>query len=177
MATKISLCIWTLTLTMFIYFFNWILFLYLHFKCYPLSQFTLWNPLIPFPLPLLLWGCFPPNHPLLTPRLGIPLYWDIEPFRNESLSSYWCLTRPSSATYAFGTMGPSMCTLCWRFSPWELWGVSGYFHSPLKHYELVKSLWASHTGPCVTELRRSWGGHIKVASLWTQILNNSWCQT
>ena len=28
-------------------------FLYLHFKCYPLSWFPLWKPLVPFPLPLL----------------------------------------------------------------------------------------------------------------------------
>jgi hypothetical protein len=41
--------------------------------------------------------------------------------RNKDLSSHGCLTRPSSATYAAGAMGPSMCTP-W-FNPWELWEV------------------------------------------------------
>jgi hypothetical protein len=29
----------------------------------------------------------------------------------KGLFSHWCPTRPSSATYAAGAMGPSMCTL------------------------------------------------------------------
>jgi hypothetical protein len=31
--------------------------------------------------------------------------------KTKNLSSHWCLTRPSSATYAAGAMGPSVCTL------------------------------------------------------------------
>jgi hypothetical protein len=30
--------------------------------------------------------------------------------RTKGLSSHWCMTRPSSATYAAGAMGPSMWT-------------------------------------------------------------------
>ena len=39
-------------------------FIYLHFKCYPPSQFSLHKPPIPrpLPLPLPLWWCFPPPH-------------------------------------------------------------------------------------------------------------------
>jgi hypothetical protein len=33
--------------------------IYLHFKCYPLSEFPLCKPLIPFPFIMLLWGCSP----------------------------------------------------------------------------------------------------------------------
>jgi hypothetical protein len=32
----------------------------------------------------------------------------------KGLSSHWCPTSPSSATYAAGAMGSSMCTLWWR---------------------------------------------------------------
>jgi hypothetical protein len=43
-----------------IYFIGY--FLYLHFKCFPLSRSPLWKPLIPFTLPLPLWG-YSPTHP------------------------------------------------------------------------------------------------------------------
>ena len=43
-------------------------FLYLHFKCYPLSWFPLQKPPIPCPLTLL-------TNPLLLPGPAIPLYW------------------------------------------------------------------------------------------------------
>jgi hypothetical protein len=42
--------------------------------------------------------------------------------RTKGLSSHWCLIRPSSATYAAGAMGCSMCTL------WKTFNV-GCFHS------------------------------------------------
>jgi hypothetical protein len=48
-------------------------FLYLHFKCLPLSWFPLWESPFPFPLPCSL------SHPLPIPGPGIPLYWGIEP--------------------------------------------------------------------------------------------------
>ena len=56
----------------FLYFFIR-QFLYLHFKCYPLSQFLLQNSPLPLPLHL------PPNPPTPIPGPDIPLYWDIEP--------------------------------------------------------------------------------------------------
>ena len=45
----------------------------------------------------------PPNHSTFHPRIPHRSFTDI--------SSHWCLTRPSSATYVAGTMGPSMCTI------------------------------------------------------------------
>jgi hypothetical protein len=53
-------------------YFNY--FLYLYFKCYPLSWFLLWKwkPPISSPSPCL------PTHSLLFPGPGIPLYWGIE---------------------------------------------------------------------------------------------------
>jgi hypothetical protein len=48
-------------------------FLYLHFKCYPLSSFLLQNPLFPSPYTCL------PTHPLPVPCPGIPLHWGIKP--------------------------------------------------------------------------------------------------
>jgi hypothetical protein len=41
-------------------------FIYLHFKCYPLSRFPLQKPCLPCSLPLLLWGCFPSYLPTPT---------------------------------------------------------------------------------------------------------------
>jgi hypothetical protein len=43
--------------------------------------------------------------------------------KTKCLSSHWCLTRPSSATYAVGATGHSICTPGWWFSPWVLWGL------------------------------------------------------
>jgi hypothetical protein len=57
-------------------------FMYLHFKCYPLSRFLVQNP------PLLPHSCFyegapTPTHPILPPRYGIPLHGGIEPSQNQ----------------------------------------------------------------------------------------------
>ena len=92
------------TVISFLFFFeNFIrYFLYLHFKCYPLSLFPLQNPQSPCPSPC------SATHPLLLPCPGIPLHWYNEP--SQDLSSLWCSTRLSSATYAARAMSPSMCT-------------------------------------------------------------------
>jgi hypothetical protein len=90
-------------------FFSFIgYFLYLHFKYYPLSRSPLWKPPIPSPLPLPLWGCYP--HSLL-PALAFPYTGALNTLRPKSYFSQWCPTRSSSATYAAGAMGPSMCIL------------------------------------------------------------------
>ena len=46
-------------------------FLYLQFKCFPLSRFPLWNPPIPFSYPFLYEAALPPtfSHP---PALAVP---------------------------------------------------------------------------------------------------------
>jgi len=77
----------------------------------PFSGFPFQNPPILSPLALLLWGCYPPTHSLWRPCPGIPMYWGIELSKTKALSSQWCLTRPSSATYAAGALGLSMCSL------------------------------------------------------------------
>ena len=81
-------------------------FLYLHFNCCPLSRSPLRKSLIPFPLLLPLWGCSPPTHPLLSSSTGASNI-----LRPKGRRSHWRPTRPSSATYVVGAMGPSMCTL------------------------------------------------------------------
>jgi hypothetical protein len=52
-----------------------------------------------------------PTHPLLLPFLAFPYTGASSLLRTKGLSSHWCLTRLSSATYLLG----------WWFSPWELW--------------------------------------------------------
>jgi hypothetical protein len=85
-------------------------FLYLHFKCYPLSWFPLPKPSIPIPLPPAPVRVLP-TIPLPPPRPDIPNTRASSLHRSKGLSSHWCPTRPSSATYSARAMGPSMCTL------------------------------------------------------------------
>jgi hypothetical protein len=89
-------------------------FFYLHFKCYlPFPSFPPTpKAAIPPSRPLLLWGCSltrpptPVSMPSHSPTLGASSL-----LRTKGLSSHWWPTRPSSAPYAAGAMGPSMCTL------------------------------------------------------------------
>jgi hypothetical protein len=62
-----------------------------------------------------------PTHSHLT-SLAFPYNRKSSLHRTKGFSSYSYQTMRSSATYAPGAMGPSMCALWW-FSPWELWGV------------------------------------------------------
>jgi hypothetical protein len=62
------------------------------------------KPLIPSLLPLLLWGCC-----LTHPPTPTSLFWNSPTMGHQAfkgpwkgLSSHWCPTRPSSATYAAG---------------------------------------------------------------------------
>jgi hypothetical protein len=81
-----------------------ILFIYtsnvISFSCFP-SENTLFH----HPTPC------SPIHTLLLSYLDIPLTGASSLLRTNGFSSRWCPTRLSSATYAAGAMGPSMCTL------------------------------------------------------------------
>jgi hypothetical protein len=85
-----------------------------------------------------------PTHSCL-PILAFPYTgaWSLP--RTKVLSSHWCPTRPSFVTYAAGVMEASMCTLCWWFSSWELWGESGWlilllFLWGCKPFQLLKEI-------------------------------------
>jgi hypothetical protein len=63
-------------------------FLYLHLKCYPLSQFpTSQKPPIPSSLPLLQWGCSSTHSPTPISSPSIPLHWGI----------YWAFIGPKTS--------------------------------------------------------------------------------
>jgi hypothetical protein len=100
-------------------------------------------------------GTPPSIHPLLPPppSHGIP-YTGASSFqRTKGLSSHWCPTKPSSATYAAGPMGPSMYSLVGNLIPGSS-GVSGWLillfflwgHKPLQLHQYF--LWLLHWGPC-----------------------------
>jgi hypothetical protein len=119
----------------FFFFFSWKFylftfqmflgnFIYLHFKCYPLSQFPLWNPPILSPILLPLWGYSLPHPP--TP---ISLPW-------HSLTlGHWAFTGPRAFPPTDAQQGhpllhmrlepwvPPCVLFSWWFSPWELWGL------------------------------------------------------
>jgi hypothetical protein len=81
-------------------------FLYLHFKCYSISWFPpSWKPHIPSPPPASMRVFLhSPTHSHL-PTLNLPTLGHLSCLhRTKDLSSHWCMTRPSSATYAAGAM-------------------------------------------------------------------------
>jgi hypothetical protein len=89
-------------------------FLYLHFKCYPLSSFSFQKPPTPFPFPLL-------NY-LPTPTFlsNIPLHWGIEPSQDQE-PLLPLMSQKSILCFIFNWSHESfMCTLGWWFSHWEL---------------------------------------------------------
>jgi hypothetical protein len=96
----------TFSMTLFFSYFPFIgYFLYLHFKCYPLSQFPLRNPLSHPPFSCFYEGVHLPTHPLSFPSLAFPYTRASSLHRTKGLSSHSCLIRPSSSTYATGAMG------------------------------------------------------------------------
>jgi hypothetical protein len=111
-------------------------FLYLHFKYFPLSSSPLQKPSAPSPLPLPLWRCSPTNPPTHSslPALAFAYTGALNTLRPKILSSYWCPTRPSSATYAavyslvgspiprsFGGSGQLTLLLpSWGWKPYQL---------------------------------------------------------
>jgi hypothetical protein len=96
-------------------------FLYLHFKCFPLSRSPLWKPLIPYSPPL--WGCSP------TPPLPFSHPWHSPTLRHQTPSG----SRVSPPTdvqqghllpHRWPVPWVAPCVFfSWWFSPWELWGV------------------------------------------------------
>jgi hypothetical protein len=96
-------------------------FLYLHFKCYPLSQFPP-SPETPYPIltPPASMRVFqhPPTNSYLPTLSSRTLGHLLSFHRTKDLSSHSCLTRPSSATYA----AEPCVLLCSWLSPWELLG-------------------------------------------------------
>ena len=64
----------------------------------------------------------PPTHSCL-PILAFPYIRASSLHRAQDLSSHWCPTRQSSATYAAGAMGPSIYTL-WLVV-WSLGALEG----------------------------------------------------
>ena len=72
-------------------------------------------------------GAHPPTHSSLT-ALAFPYTGASSLHRTKGLSSHWCLTRSSSATYVAGAMGPSMHTL------WLIVYCLGALRSPVSWY-------------------------------------------
>jgi hypothetical protein len=61
---------------------------------------------------LLLWGCSRTDPPTSAPTpWHSPALGHLSLHRTKGLSSHWCQTMWSSATYAVGAMVLSMCTL------------------------------------------------------------------
>jgi hypothetical protein len=96
-------------------------FLYLHFKCHPLSQFCpLPETHIPSSLPLLRWGCSSTHPPTPNSPPLIPLHWNI----------YGAFIGPRTSPpidtwqgHPLLNMQLKPCVfLGWWLSPWELWG-------------------------------------------------------
>jgi hypothetical protein len=66
-----------------------------------------------------------PHPPTLfsLPVLAFPYIGRLSLHRTKNLSSNWCQTRPSSATYVAVAKSPSMHTLWLVISLWELYGI------------------------------------------------------
>jgi hypothetical protein len=67
-----------------------------------------------------------PAHQLThsrSPVLAFPYTGALSLHRTKGLSSHWCTTRPSSATYVAGAMVSPSVLFGWWSSPWDLWEV------------------------------------------------------
>jgi hypothetical protein len=99
-------------------------FIYLHFKCCPPSRFPLHKASIPSLSPLFLWVCSS-THPLHFTAQAFLYAGASSLHRKKVFLSHWCQKRLSSATYAAGAIGPSMCTLWLVFSSLRALGKGG----------------------------------------------------
>ena len=120
----------------FLFPFYWIFYLFTFQMLFP---FLVYPPEATYPIhPHLI----PPTHSHFT-TLAFPNTGTSSLHRTKGLSSHWYQTRPSSAKYVARAMGPSMCTFCWWFSPWELWGACWlillFYLWGYKHRQLLQS--------------------------------------
>jgi hypothetical protein len=85
--------------------------LFLHYKYYPPCQFPLHELPTLHPPPCFYEGAPPPNHPSLPHLPSIPLCRGIKSSLDQGSLLPLMPHKKSSATYAAGAMGPSMCIL------------------------------------------------------------------
>jgi len=105
------LLLWELSITCF-FFFKLDIFIYISNDS-PFPGFLSISPLSHFPSPFFYNGVPPPKLPTLSTSSPwhSSLYWGSSLGRTKGFSSHRCPTRPSSATYAAGAMGLSLCTI------------------------------------------------------------------
>jgi hypothetical protein len=72
--------------------------------------------------------------------------------RSKGLSSHWCLSRPSSATYVAGAIGRSMCIPCWWLSPWKVKIGVGVGEGTLVGFVLLPMVLQTPSAPSVLSL-------------------------
>ena len=89
--------------------FVFILFIYIS-NVTPFPEFPSRNPYPILPPPVSMRVLKHPYTHSHFPSLAFPYTGAWRLPRTKDLSSHWCPTRPSSATYMVGAMGPSMCT-------------------------------------------------------------------
>jgi hypothetical protein len=109
-----DLCCWGVFLLSFFhiaqqndFFFLIRYFLYLYFKCYPLSWLPLWKTPIPTPLPCFYDPTQPPSPTSPSCYCPILRHRAFTGPRTSSLIDVW----QGYSTYVAGAMGPSICTL------------------------------------------------------------------
>ena len=99
-------------------------FMYLHFKCYPLSRIPLQICPILFPHPILLWVCYPTHLPTPTsltchfPTLGNQAFMETRAFSHIDARQWHHLLHMQLEQ----CVPPHVSFAGW-FCPWELWGV------------------------------------------------------
>jgi hypothetical protein len=98
-------------------------FLYLHFNCYPLSQFPLWKPPIPSPLILILWGCSPTHPPTPASQPSHSPTLGHRAFTGPRTSSPTDVQQGHPLLHMWLELWVPPCVLFgWWFSRWDLGG-------------------------------------------------------
>ena len=121
---------WAISLLLERFFFSFIYFcsywVFYLFTIQMLSSFPFSPPEIPYPIlyfPASMKVLPQPSTHSCLNILAFTYIGALSLHRTKGLSSHWCPTMPSSATYAAGAKGPSMCTLVGSLVP----GSSGVF--------------------------------------------------